>query len=384
MKVFKVLYVLSATYMGGATISFLALLEGMKKRGVECVVTITDNNPEFIALLDKLDVKHYIVPVAFHSHSNINGFVSLLKYPYRMLKKFVRWHISINSIEEIARKEKVDFIHTNVGPIHAGYEAARRLGIHHVWHIREYGDKEFHIHEWPSTESFKRTLAKDYTIHITQDIRRHNKLEDNPKAYVVYNGVRKHDDVHFDKDKENYFLCASQMGRSKGHIDAIRVFSVFYKKHPTWKLRIIGRGGEKGYIEELKKLIKMGSVEDAVTLEGHKSNVTDYMRKAKALLVPSYNEGFGRMTAEASFAGTMVIGRNTGGTLEIMEKTGGIMFSNDDEFLAAMEKVASMSESEYKEKVLKSQRIAQELYAEESYVENVYKVYIGVLNDRKK
>lgn len=378
----KVLYVLSATYMGGATISFLSLLEGMVKRGVQTVVTITDNNPEFIALLDNLNVKYYIVPVAFHSHARFNNAEDMIKYPYRMLRSMRRWFISIRAIKKIARKEKPDIIHTNVGPIHAGFVAAQKLGIHHVWHVREYGDKDFSIFEFPSTAAFKRDLAKDYTISITKDIRKHNLLEGNKKAYVVYNGVRNFDDVHYDKDKENYFLCASQIGRAKGHDDVIRAFTVFHKNHNDWRLRIIGLGGGE-FLEELKQMVRDAKLEEYVSFEGYKSNVTDYMRKAKALIVASHYEGFGRMTAEASFAGCMVIGRDTGGTHEIMEKTGGIKFLNLEQLVEGMEKVATMTEDEYRESVLKSQKIAQENFSIEAYIDNVYNVYKDIIGNKK-
>lgn len=43
------------------------------------------------------------------------------------------------------------------------------------------------------------------------------------------------------------------------------------------------------------------------------------MYNAAVFVVPSRNEGFGFITAEAMFNGTIVIGKNTGGTKEQMD-----------------------------------------------------------------
>ena len=43
------------------------------------------------------------------------------------------------------------------------------------------------------------------------------------------------------------------------------------------------------------------------------------MRQAKAIIIPSHNEGFGRCMPEAMFNGCLCIGHDTGGTKEQMD-----------------------------------------------------------------
>ena len=125
----------------------------------------------------------------------------------------------------------------------------------------------------------------------------------------------------------------------------------------------------------LKQKIHDAGCDGKVEFVGHVDNVTDYMKKSRALIVASLSEGFGRMTAEAAFAGCPVIGRNTGGTKEILEATGGFLFNDEEELLSSMIKMAKLPNEEYFSMIVKAQNIAKELYSEESYVEKVYDVY---------
>ena len=374
----KVLYIIHATGMGGATLSFLSMIEGVQKKGVNPIVVGPDHNKEFESILQAHNIPYYVVPMELHCYERYKG-LAVIKFPFRMLKRFLIWHKSIAKVGEIACKEEPDIIHTNVGPIHVGHVVAHELSIPHVWHVREYGDKDFRMFEFPTVKFFRRHLASDHVICITKDLLRYNHLGTSPNAHAIYNGVRKRNDVYYNTDKESFFLCASRIEETKGHKDVLKAFAAFHERHPFWKLVILGKS-EGPFVNQLKQFVADHHLNDVVSFEGHKSNVTDYMRRARALIVASHFEGFGRMTAEASFAGCMVIGRATGGTLEIMQQTGGLLFNNNDELLSAMEQAASMPEAQYKESVLHAQHIAQQLFSEEAYVDNVYSVYNEIVS----
>jgi glycosyltransferase involved in cell wall biosynthesis len=285
---------------------------------------------------------------------------------------------AIRKIAEIIRTEKVDVVHTNVGPIVCGYEASKKMGIPHVWHIREYGDKDFNIKMFPSKFVFRKKLKNSYVISITHGLINYNKLDNCPNAQVIYNGVRKSNDVKLAGKREDFFLCASRVSPAKGFEQIIRVFSVFHEKYPLYKLRIIGLY-DKEYVSKLVKLAKDGNSDDAIFFEGYKDNVSDYMAKAMALLVASPCEGFGRMTAEASFAGCIVVGKNTAGTKEIMDITGGFPFISDEEMLNAMISVCNLTEQEYCERAVIAQRRAISNFLEESYIDKVHSLYKSIV-----
>ena len=88
------------------------------------------------------------------------------------------------------------------------------------------------------------------------------------------------------------------------------------------------------------------------------------------------------MTAEANFAGCIVIGKNAGGTKEIINQSGGFLYSSENEFLEYMEKVAYMAENDYYAHISQSQQKAKELFSKEKYIQNIYQVYRIALKDK--
>ena len=99
------------------------------------------------------------------------------------------------------------------------------------------------------------------------------------------------------------------------------------------------------------------------------------MKKATALLVASPFEGFGRMTAEACFNGCIVIGKDSGGTREILSQTGGYLYKTQKEMILHMEATASISFKDYVQIAQKAQKKAQSLFSIEKYTSDIYSIY---------
>ena len=85
------------------------------------------------------------------------------------------------------------------------------------------------------------------------------------------------------------------------------------------------------------------------------------------------------MTAEAAFAGCPVIGKDSAGTKEIMDITGGFPFITDEELLESMTEVLRLSAEEYRLKAIAAQQKAILYFSEEKYVDNVCKLYDSIL-----
>lgn len=379
----RVLYILHSSIMGGATISFLNLLFGIKKKGVEPYVIVNKNNDseELIAILNRngitfssVDiVKSVIIP-----RSTFRGKLSFVKqYLLLPLKKIK----SRKEIERVCRRIDPDIIHTNTGVVHEGFRVARKLNIPHVWHLREYQTKDFNWIIYPSKNKFCSDLLQSYVITISNGIRSYFKLNDSPRAFTIYNGIFSKEMVLPILKKENYFLLCSRVTAEKGHDEAIKAFSRFSKRD-SYQLVIAGFGNQS-YIDYLTDLSKSLDCFDRVRFVGFKNDVVDLISKAKALLVPSYYEGFGRMTAEAAFCGTIVIGRNTGGTEEIINKTGGYLFSTTEELVEKMELVAGLTVEDYNGIAGPSQQIAKECYSIEGNVDRTFALYSQILVDQK-
>lgn len=383
MEKIKILYILSGTMMGGATLSALTLIEQMRNRGCEVIVVSPNMNPPFQMKLENLGVSWYKVYFRFHSYPRIKDKWYRFKYPIRIIRLLFINYKAKNEISNIILNNGIDIVHTNVGPIECGYKACLKVNVPHVWHIREYGDKDFNIHMFPSQKNFRNMLKKSHVISITQELIYYNNLESSSTAHVIYNGVRKKADVRYEYPKKKYFLCASRVSPEKGFVQTIRVFAQFHNSHPDYKLIIIGLD-PNNYTPTLKKMAKDCGVVDAIEFGGFKENVSDYMAHATALIVSSPYEGFGRMTAESAFAGCLVVGKNVAGTKEIMKITGGYPFVTDEEMLSSLEKVCTLSEKEYQEKALYAQSQAVSCFSEESYIDKVFNLYKLIVNQKRR
>ena len=101
------------------------------------------------------------------------------------------------------------------------------------------------------------------------------------------------------------------------------------------------------------------------------------MKNATALIVNSKFEGFGRMTAEALFYGCLVIGKNTGGTKEIIEQVGGGFLYNDVTALGKyMEEMLSfVGTTRYKEIISNAQERIVKTFSIEQNINNIISFY---------
>lgn len=376
-----VLYVLSDSVMGGATHSVLSIIEEMCRRGNRVIVVSPNMYGYLKERLNSLQVEWHVVPLCFKAYPDTKK--HFLYRVYSFVRMLIVDFFAVCLIKRIIRKEKVSLVHTNVGPVACGYEACRKLGVPHVWHIREYGDKDFNIRMFPSKSEFRKWLSDSYVISITKDLIKYNGLEGSPSARVIYNGVRKESDIRFEYGKEKFFLCASRISPEKGFEQIIRVFAKFHNMHPDYRLIILGLEDKK-YKNKLVGLVDSLDLGQSVRFEGYREDVSEYMARARALLVASPNEGFGRMTAEAAFAGCLVIGKNSAGTKEIMDITGGYPFINDDELLESMTEVLRLSAEEYRSKAITAQKKAILYFSEEKYVDNVCNLYDSILQDENK
>ena len=371
----KILYILHSTDNDGSTISFLKMVEGISHRGVNFVVVIPSLNYGFEQKIAELGGKCVQCKII---HSVITPSPDKLKQIWLSFKLVILKIGALIKLYRIVKQETPDIIHTNTGTVHEGFFCAKINKIPHVWHLREYQDKDFGLRPFPTKGVFSGYLKKSYVISITKGILNHFNLEENFAHRTIYNGIFSREQTSFQVKNRNYFLCASRVSPEKGLECVITSFARFHKEFPDYKLTICGFGDET-YITLLKELCVSQNIQNAVEFSGFKIDIANYMRHAKALIVGSYNEGFGRMTAEAAFCGCLVIGRNTAGTKEIMDEVGGLPFLTDDELVLNMIRLAQMDADEYKQLAVSAQKKAELLYSTEKNVESIYGFYKDIL-----
>lgn len=376
----KVLYILHTSDLHGSSISILNLILNIKQN-IEPVIIIPNSaNNELKEVLIQQNIKFYTCH--FIPHSVIEKRYSPIRKALSVGKTIIKKILFTPYLYWIIQKEKPSIIHTNVGVIYEGFRLAKTLNIPHVWHLREYQDKDFKWNFFYGKKHFERMLQQSYVICITKDIRNYFNLH-NKESQTIYNGIYHSNSIALER-KDKYFLCASRISPNKGQEDAIKAFAKFYQTHQDWRLVIAGEG-DKSYVNQLKNLSQSFNCSNAINFIGFQNSesIFNLMKKAAGLIVASQNEGFGRMTAEACFAGTIVIGRNTGGTKEILDMIEGYCFLTESELEQGMEQVAQeINTIPYNQKIKKSQQTAQESFSIEQNIIKISNLYKTIEHER--
>jgi L-malate glycosyltransferase len=379
---FKVIYILnSSTNYAGSNKSFLNMLEGLIDRGVIPFVVM----PSHGELCDELSRRHIPFILTPYSHSVYPPFRTnrnKVIFIYRLLRTIYVNYKATKQLIEYLQEIKPNIIHSNVGPIHIGYMAAKKLEIPHVWHIREYQTLDFEMHPLFSMKGFIRKLHayNNYPIAITQGIYKHFSMPSH--ARVISNAVFKANCAQFTPHKRNYFLFAGRLEKNKGIRELIIAFIEFAKIESQYLLYIAGDTSDINNKTLLLSLIERAGINERVRFLGMRDDISELMSEAKALIVPSVHEGFGRITAEAMFNGCLVIGNNSAGTKEILEPEKlGILYSGRDELVSAMKTVVENGIESYYPMIIKAQERAVALYSQEQNVDAVHKLYNEIINN---
>ena len=111
----------------------------------------------------------------------------------------------------------------------------------------------------------------------------------------------------------------------KGQDTAIRAMARVRERHPDARLVIIGdvtfasratRYDNHAYLAELHALVEALGLRDTVSFAGRRGDMPTLMRAIDIMLLPSWEEPFGRVVAEGMAAGVPVIATTVGGPAE--------------------------------------------------------------------
>ncbi|TCN72132.1 glycosyltransferase [Acetobacteroides hydrogenigenes] len=379
------MYILGPTFRAGSTMSFKIILDNMIERGLHIIIIINDKNKniDFInyghskkCVIEELNLEMSILP----KPKNINDYIKL---PYRLIKKLYHLYKSKKNVEKIICKYKPDIVHTNVGVYHQAYKFCYNNNIPHIWHLREYQTKGLDWIILPSKRMFEKRLQKSNVITVSEDIKKHFNLTKHGKSISLWNGILSKKEHIYIHEKEPYFLFATRISKQKNIELLINAFDNISDKLQKYKIIIAGAAEDEMYLENLKQWIDSLNCKDRIQFLNYRDDITELMKKATALIVSSNYEGLGRMTLEATFMGCLVIGRNNGGTKEILSKTNnGILFNTVSELSESMIYVDSIVKTnEYKKRILTAQNIIIDKCCNENYTETIYSYYKSILNN---
>lgn len=286
----------------------------------------------------------------------------------------------LDRMEQAVQKLNCRLIYSNSSVIGVGHQLAQKMGLPHIWHIREFGKADYKLYLDQGKYAFANALRKAVRIiAISRAIGQYAKeVSGRSDAIVVYNGVlpraqfaEKRAQCPWPSSGVFTFAMVGLIHPGKGHFDAVEALAQL--DGTPVRLLIAGSGRS----EKLKQRIEDLGIQDKIEFLGYLNDPYEAYAQSNALLMCSKKEGMGRVTAEAMAAGRPVIGYNDGATPElIIHGKTGFIYNNVVELAQQMQALANdpaMAEHMGKE----GAKVAEEQFNIEQYGEKI----LAVLNE---
>lgn len=183
-------------------------------------------------------------------------------------------------------------------------------------------------------------------------------------------------------------VVLAQITPWKGQEEAIRAVAKVRAKHPDVRLLLVGaakfvskatRYDNLGYLARLRQLVADLGLQDHVIFAGERDDAPTVLKASDALLVPSWEEPFGRSVIEAMAMRVPVIATNVGGPCEIIDSgIDGVLLPPRDPqgWAAAIERM--IAEPSWREQLSAEGWRRVQPYGIDSHVRALLKVYDAV------
>ena len=182
------------------------------------------------------------------------------------------------------------------------------------------------LRDWYKGQLFKYimvSLAGNISFGVTflsEAIARDYSFIFNKKKIILGNPVReiKKKAQPLANQKKNFMMLAvGRLVEFKDHKTLINAFSLIADEFPNWRLKIIGEGHLRGFLDHQISAYRM---EDKIQIETAKHEIEAEYAEADLFVIPSLYEGFGLVTAEALSAGLPCVGfKDCEGTNKIIK-----------------------------------------------------------------
>ena len=263
------------------------------------------------------------------------------------------WQAAATGLEEVVARVaglNPDFLVTETSVIPGGALAARVLGIPHVWSVHETLDTGYGFYPPVPVADLGQAI-----LNLSDEVIANSRSV--AKKFFGERPVPIAAPISSDSISETPYVPAplrdplrlgvfGTITWSKGQQDAVRAVGLLRSRGMRCRLEIFGNGTESE-VADLHDLISDLGLADSVELIGAVANPLEHMATQDIVLVPSWDEAFGRVPVEAASMGVPVIYANAGGMAEYMVDgvTGLAAAPQSPESLAAaIEHIAESSE----------------------------------------
>ena len=376
----RVMIIMSDAGVYGAALSFVDMADALVGY-VDYHVVIPEKGPLINYLLNR-NITFYIVP-----YSVGYGFESVISSEIENHYLLDNYEAALTLLD-IVNKESIDIIHSNSSVIDVGAILSLISGIPHVWHIRELVEKHYGKRYYFS--DLKKSLLQSASCIIAisdcvkMELQERYEL-DSTRLYDGFNVDKYVKSSGIDKNPEGILLIGN-IAEDKCQLDVIKAIEKNVQYHENITLNIIGSGIGR-YPWVLKKYVKIRRLEKHVQFLGYQDNLDIFRCNNSISIVASRMEALGRVTVESMLAENIVIGSDTGGTLEMIGKDEerGFLFQQGsiESLVKVLDNVLRLSPSNKNLKVSSAKRYAIQHFDSKKYAHNILCCYKYAINSKK-
>lgn len=315
----RALYVNHTSRVSGGELSLLALL-GALPDSVEPVLACPPG--ELAERAEAIGVE--VVPIR-----GTDG--SLRLHPLRTPRALLEMGHAALQVRSAAARTGADLVHAN--SIRAGLIATAAAGRPAVVHVRDC------LPGGALSRLSLRAVARADALIANSDHTRSTLGPGRSAATVVHNAVdlSRFAGVRLGREEARARLglpaagpvlaVVAQITPWKGQDDAIRIAAGLSGVHPGLQLLLVGsakfdsaatRYDNDAYLAALRRQVAEQDLGDSVRFLGERQDVAEVLRAVDLLLVPSWEEPFGRAVIEAMAVGVPVAATDVGGPPEIL------------------------------------------------------------------
>lgn len=387
----KIVFITNYTQLYGANRSLIDLILPLNEKGIEAIVVLpSEGDLTKFLLQEKIE---YLVEPFSHwmdVFSDTGNIIQKIKKRKEFRKKGLEINkYNLRAAENLFCKLKhrnINLVYSNSSIINVGFEMAKKLKVPHLWHIREFGDKDYNVSPYVGRKQFFKIIRKsDIVIFISNALKKYFGMHSHRYSSVVYNGVLSRQKsmnlmIDYPEGLETVFSIVGLIMDSKGQHNAVHAFSKLNKAYPDTRLLIAGDGNTEG----IKKLINQYGLKEKVELLGYISDPFPVFIRSHAVLMCSKYEAMGRVTAEAFHCARPVIGFNSGGTPELIDHMeNGILYNSEIDGLYEAMVWVVLNKKKAKKLGERARAKALRLYTTETYAEQIYSIIEKVLPSEK-
>lgn len=393
----KVLIIAGKDERGGAPKSMLDMIKIIHEN-YDVDYTVVVNHEGTISDFCKQNGIDYCVaghePIAIAKGSTtMRRIAKWLLRPYYVVQCNMRNHRALKKIENELDVSAFDLVHTNSNRDGFGALINKKYGIKHIWHIREFGEKDYDtVFLYPYSLKFMKEYSSKF-IAISKAIKREwiGKGINPQKFELVYNGIDT-EKIKSDltrrrlKDKILKIIFTGTICPTKGQIELIRAISVLPDNYKCkFKVDFYGSCTDD-YKNYLNKIIRDGNISSNIKFCGYSDNIYGVLQDYAIGVVCSKAEAFGRITPEYMAAGLITVASNTGANPELIDDNiDGLLYQYGDpnDLAKKLMQVYDLNEIDKSKISYAAEKKAREKYTAKRNAEEVFGVYKKVLCEDK-